>query len=206
MLGDNAAKSYIDHVGVEQWYCKKCYQKQIEDIVEDDDKKVKRGTLEVDIEDRTFDGKPLEAIVQEPEYCEHGNLVLLGCQLCDPSRLERKRSSGEDSYEFTDERCDLCDAPCARKVGNSTWRCAICNQRSTNSGSPAYVDFRRFGTNIGRRGRSKLQIEVNKYRNNFWHKIPRGRRQEIISAPAALSGDYLERMLPFLRFERGFEL
>ena len=170
-LADNAAIRHTDSRGEELWYCEECYQNQIVDIPEDDDKKVKRGALEVDIEDRTFDGNPLGDIVQEPEYCEHGNLVFLGCQLCDPSRLERKRSSGEDSYEFTRERCDLCDAPCARKFGNSTWRCSICNQRSTDSGSPAYVDFRRFGTNIRQGGRSKLQIEVNKYRNKFWHKI-----------------------------------
>ena len=133
------------------------------------------------------------------EFCQHGNMAL-SCHVCRGGVSGKPDKTG-DSEQLEDQRCHQCDAPCKRKTSLKTWVCPVCSYRSNIEGSGAEVDFSTFDTTTGvQGGRSDLQKKVNWFRNNYWHKIPRDRRDQILLKPEELSPEYSERMRDFLQF------
>ena len=134
------------------------------------------------------------------EFCQHGNMAM-SCRVCRGGVSGKAGKTGE-SEQLEDQRCHQCDAPCKRKTSLKTWVCPVCSYRSNIDGSGAEVDFRRFDTTTGvQGGRSELQKGVNRFRNNYWQNIPRGRRDQILLKPEELSPEYSTRMSDFLKFE-----
>ena len=136
-------------------------------------------------------------------FCDHGNLAA-SCHICKGGKNEDGSVKTGVTKQLEDERCDLCDHyPCKRETDQKTWRCPVCNYRSHIDGSGASsFDFSKMDDTTGTKGgRSDLQKSVNRFRNNFWHQIPRERRNEILNNTDDLSGPYYSRMAPFFNFE-----
>ena len=111
-------------------------------------------------------------------------------------------AENQDTEDFEDRRCDLCDAPCKRKCTLRTWTCPVCSWRSNISKSnPAKYDFQSYDGRPGRGGRSELQKMVKDFTEKYWTKIPRERRKQILDERDKLSADYLSRMDLFFRFK-----
>jgi len=108
---------------------------------------------------------------------------------------------GIGEKEYVDERCELCDSHCERKISLNTWKCSVCSWLSTGATVPATIDFRVFDDRVGKRGgRSELQKKVHWYRENYWQKILLDRRQQILDNQDKLSPSYRSRMDIFFRF------
>jgi len=137
------------------------------------------------------------------EWCIHDNISST-CYICNGRKKEVKPVKVEngDVEKFEDVRCDLCDAPCKRKRPQKTWICSVCSWRSNISKSnPAKYDFYLYDQSTGPQGgRSELQKMTNQFKNKYWIKIPRERREQILNEQDKLSYEYYSRMKLFFQF------
>ena len=143
--------------------------------------------------------------MEDIKFCKHGNLEF-SCHLCNPSSINSKVVESVE-HLFTEQvRCKRCDSPTISKPNLKTFRCPVCLFRSNKNSWPFDPNAStEVPENKGGWGRfqvhSPMIKEIKKFRKNHWIKIPKERREEILSG-ANLSEEYTriyKHLLKFLR-------
>jgi len=142
------------------------------------------------------------------KFCKHDNLEF-SCHLCNPSSFSPKVVESVE-HLFTEQvRCKRCDSPTVSNPKRKTYGCPVCLFNSHKETWPFDSDATievpeptHHGGGIYRvQVHSEMMKEIKKFRKNHWSKIPKERREEIISG-TNLSEEYTRIYKYLLKFLR----